>query len=262
MTTVDKIVRRPWWTTAAVASAIALALLFIPVSYERLAGQDVSVTIGGDAGSEPAAAGALGPIADAFRAATGVDGIRVAAGGTTILSARLPGRSHAEANAIGRAFTKELEAKGLAATFAVTPWREQVIGNVYAQASARWREIRVETQGRSESDVQRDVAAQLQQLGFKDPQVTFRRDASQTELGFQANNGGEHVVVQRRVQGADGKEPPVEVGLPDFSHLKGLPDDQIKAEIERELKARGIENPTVIVKGGKVEVKAEKKEQR
>jgi len=261
MTTVDRITRRPWWTTAAVASAIALALLFVPVSYEQTVGQEVSVTIGGDAGSELAASGALQPIADAFRAAAGTGEIRVAAGETTTLSARLPGRSGAEAAAIARAFTKELAAKGVAATFTVTPWREQVTGNVYAQASARWREIRVETQGRSESDVERDVAAQLQQLGFKDAQVTFRRSAGQNELGFQAQNGGEHLVIQRRVQGGDGKEPPVEVGLPDFSHLKGLPDDQVKAEIERELKARGID-AQVIVKGGQVEVKAERKEQR
>jgi hypothetical protein len=38
-----------------------------------------------------------------------------------------------------------------------------------------------------------------------------------------------------------------------------MTDEQIKAEIGRELKARGIEDAHVIVSGGKVEVKAEKK---
>jgi hypothetical protein len=257
MTAVETIARRPWWATAAVATAIAVALLFIPFSYEQTVGQDVSVTIAGNE-SSPIDPGALRPIADAFRTATGTGAIRLAAGETTTLSARLAGRSHSEATAIARAFTHELEAKGLTASFAVTPWREKVSGNVYAQASARWRQIRVETQGRSESDIEKDVTAQLQQMGFRDTQVTFHRSAGENKFEMEAKNGDEHVVAHIERKGGHGTEQPVEVGLPNFSDLKGKSDAEIKAEIERELKARGID-ATVIVKGGEVQVKAEKK---
>jgi len=262
MTTVDKLARRPLRATAAIAAAIAIALLFIPIPYERTAGQDVSVTITGDAAASLAATGELRPITDAFRTATGVEQIRVMAGESTTFSARLPDRSHSEATAIARAFAHELSAQGLAATFDVTPWREKVSGNVYAQASARWREIRVQTQGRSEAEIERDVAAQLQQLGFKNPEVTFKRSGTGNQFDMKAQNGDEHIVTHIQRKGEKGAEEPVTVGLPDFSHLKGMTDEQIKAEIERELKARGIENPTVIVQGGKVEVKAEKKVDR
>jgi hypothetical protein len=260
MTTVEKLARRPLRATAAIAAAIAVALLFIPIPYERTAGQDVSITIASDAGANLAAGGDLRPIADAFRTATGAEQIRVLAGGTTTLTARLPDRSRSEATAIARTFTRELAAKGLPATFEVTPWREKVSGNVYAQASARWREIRVDTQGRSEGEIEKDVVAQLERMGFTTSEVTFKRQAGQNELRMHAEgqSGGEKIETHV-VRKGNGPEDAVAVPLPDPARLKGMTDEQIKAEIERELKAQGIENAQVIVSGGKVEVKAEKK---
>jgi hypothetical protein len=264
MTTVEKLARRPLRATAAIAATIAIALLFIPIPYERTAGQDVSITIAGDVGANLAAAGELRPITDAFRTATGVEQIRVMARETTTLAARLPDRSRSEATAIARTFTRELAAKGLPATYEVSPWREKVSGNVYAQASARWREIRVETKGRSDGEIEKDVTAQLERMGFTSSEVTFKRDAGQNELRMHAEgqSGGEKIETHVVRKGDGGREEAVSVALPDFFHLKGMSDEQIKAEIERELKARGIENPTVIVKGGQVEVKAEKKVDR
>ena len=254
MTTIERITNRPWWATAAVASAIAIVLLFVPVSYERTLGQEVSISLTGDLAGD-----AVPVIADAFRAAMGVPQIRLEVGETTTLAARLPGRSRAEASAMGRAFASRLEPKGIRATTAVSPWTEKISGNVYAQVGSRWRDLRVETQGRSEAQVEKEVQAQLQQLGFLNPEVTFRREGDTTKLGIKAGGPDDEIQakLERKVTGGNGQEPPIEMGLPDFSDLDGLPDDQIKAEVEKRLRERGLE-AEVQVQNGKIQVKVRK----
>lgn len=256
MSILKQIPEHRWLATAAAAAAVAVVLLFIPFSYERTVGQELTLTLEG-----AYAPADLRTLADAFRAATASDGIRVAAGETTALSAKLRGRSPAEATAIARAFTQSLAAKHVHATFAVRPWVEQESGTVYAQAANRWRDLRVATAGRSEAEVERDVAAELERMGFENPEVTFRRTGDGTEFQFRAGGDGEETRVERRIQGAGGEEPPIEVGLPDFSDLKGRPDAEIKAEVERTLRERGID-AEVTVENGRIEIRAEKRVER
>jgi len=256
MSIVKQVPAHRWLTTAAAAAAVAVVLLFVPFSYERTVGQEVTLTLEG-----AYAPADIRSLAGAFRAATASDAIQVAAGETTTLRARLRGRSPAEATAIARAFTQSLAAKDVRATFAVTPWAEPESGTVYAQAVNRWRDIRVATAGRSEAEVERDVAAELERMGFRNPEVTFRRSGDSTEFRFDAGGGeGEEMQahVERRIQGGGGEEPPIEVGLPDFSDLEGRPDAEIKAEVERTLRERGIE-AEVQVENGRIEIRAEKR---
>lgn len=241
-----------WLATAAAGAAAAVLLLFIPFSYERTVGQELTLTLEG-----AYAPADLRALADAFRAATATEAIRVVAGETTTLGAKLGGRSPAEATAIARAFTQSLAAKDVRATYAVAPWVETVSGTVYAQVANRWRDLRVATAGRSEAEVERDVAAELERLGLENPEVTFRRTGDGNELQFRAGGGGEETRIERRVEGAGGEEPPIEVGLPDFSDLKGRPDAEIKAEVERTLRERGIE-AAVTVENGRIEIRVEK----
>jgi len=256
MSILKQIPEHRWLATAAAAAAVAVVLLFIPLSYERTVGQELTLTLEG-----AYAPADLRSLADAFRAATATDAIRVVAGETTALSARLRGRSQAEATAIARAFTQSLAAKEVRASFTVSPWLEMESGNVYAQAVSRWRELRVATAGRSETDVEREVAAELERMGFQNPEVSFRRTDDGTEFRFHAGGGGEEMQarVERRIQG--GEEPPLEVGLPDFSDLKGRPDAEIKAEVERTLRERGID-AEVQVENGRIEIRAEKRVER
>jgi hypothetical protein len=154
---------------------------------------------------------------------------------------------------------------GLAASFAVRPWVEEVTGNVYAQVSDRWREIRVETQGRSEAEIEKDVQAQLEQWGFANPQVSYRRSGEGSRLDMRAAGDGEEVVAQieRRGDGKDGStEPPVEVALPDISDLKGWPPEKMKPEIERRLRERGIDAEVTVTQDGRVEIKAKREIKR
>ncbi len=252
MSTLEKFTHRPLWATAAVAVAIAIALLFIPVSYERTVGQEVSITLAGS-GDGPARARS---VADAVRAATGSPQIRLEIGSTTAVTARVPGCSHAEATVMGRALVKELGQKGIQASFTVEPWVEEVTSNVYAQVANHWREIRVETQGRSEDEIERDVTAQLEQMGFSNPEVTFDRTGEGSQLGIRAGgqDGRIEARIERRIEGG-GDEPAVDVPLLDCSDLAGLPDAEIKAAVEDRLRERGIE-AEVSVENGRIEIQA------
>jgi hypothetical protein len=254
MTTFTKITSRPWWATGAAAAAIAMVLLFVPVAYERNLGQEVTISMAGDL-----AEGSVRQVADAFRAAMGVEEIRLQVGDITILSARVPGRSRAEASVMARAFSSQLDHKGIPATTAVSPWTEKVTGNVYAQVTNRWRDLRVETQGRSEAEIEQEIHAQLEQMGFLNREVTFRREGDRTRLGIRAGNPDNQLEtkIERKIMGGGGQEPPIEVMLPDCTDLRGLPDDQVKAEVERRLRERGIE-AEVRVEKGQVEIKAKK----
>ena len=262
MHTITPIARRPWRATALVAAALAVALLFIPIAYERHLGQEVSITLPGDLPESE-----IRLLADALRAASGTREIAVdtggRGGGTITVTARFPGRSLREANAVARAVERRAESMGLEAAFAVRPWVEEVTGNVYAQVSDRWREIRVETQGRSEAEIEKDVQAQLEQWGFLNPQVSYRRSDGGSRLEMRAAGDGEEVIahVERRGEGG-GAEPPVQVALPDFSDLKGWPPEKMQPEIERRLRERGIEAEVIVTKDGKVEIKAKREVKR
>ncbi len=261
MHAISPIARRPWRATALAAAAIAVALLFIPIAYERHLGQEVSITLPGDLPESE-----IRLLADALRAASGAREIAVDAGGPagiTTVTARFPGRSLREANAVARAVERRAEAMGLEVAFAVRPWVEEVTGNVYAQVSDRWREIRVETQGRSEAEIEKDVQAQLEQWGFANPQVSYRRSDGGSRLEMRAAGDGEEVIahVERRGEGS-GVEPPVEVALPDFSDLKGWPPEKMQPEIERRLREHGIEAEVTVTEDGKVEIKAKREVKR
>jgi hypothetical protein len=160
---------------------------------------------------------------------------------------------------MARAFSSQLDHKGIPATTAVSPWTEKVTGNVYAQVTNRWRDLRVETQGRSEAEIEQEIHAQLEQMGFLNREVTFRREGDRTRLGIRAGNPDNQLEtkIERKIMGGGGQEPPIEVMLPDCTDLRGLPDDQVKAEVERRLRERGIE-AEVRVEKGQVEIKAKK----
>jgi len=261
MNAINPIGRRPWRAAAFAAAALAVALLFVPFSYERQLGQEVAITLAGDVPEAD-----VRSLADALRGASGAREIQVAAGGDAgvgagaiTVTARFPGRSAAEASAVARAVERRVEAMGFDAAFQVRPWVEEVTGNVYAQVSDRWREVRVETQGRSEAEIEKDVQAQLERWGFANPQVTYRRSGDGSRLEMRAAGKGEEVIahVERRGEGG-GAEPPVHVALPDFSDLKGWPPEKMKAEIERRLRERGIEAEVIVAQDGKVEIKAKR----
>ena len=157
--------RRPWLVTLLAAVVVAVALLAVPVSYERTTGHQVDLTIAG--ALEPAR---LGPIAGQFKAALGAGPVEVRIeNGNTVLSAFLPKSARSFSPALAQAFAKELSAKGYHATASTETVKEKTSGNVYAFAAEQV--IRIEGTNKTAAQLESEIRQRLSQAGVPDAQV-------------------------------------------------------------------------------------------
>ena len=121
---------RPWFVPAAVTAVLAVALLLVPVSYERTTGDRVTLALA--KAPDPAA---LVTIAQQMKSALRASGVRVESAGTTVsFVADVPRSSGVPAARAAAAFAAGLEKRGYEATVATAPMREKVTGSVYAFA--------------------------------------------------------------------------------------------------------------------------------
>ena len=245
---------RPWWMAAATAAVIALALLFVPLSYQRTVGQEVTLTLA-DPNVDRAT---VERVAGALRTALGSQDMRVTRGDQVTLQARVPARSAAEVARITGGLARTLGQQGISAHAAIAPWTEKVSGNVYALTANLV--LRIPIEGRTAAEIEQDARAQLEGAGIADPQVHVSRDGDRTEIQIDAEKGtsgaGDHQVIKIQEKSA-GDVPELNVQLFDTDGLKGKSDAEIKTEIERQLCERGVEG-TVTVEHGKVKVEARK----
>ena len=157
--------------TAATAAVVALALLLIPVSYNKTTGQDVALTFSAP-GLQDQDVKAL---AVKFKEALQQDAVKVTAeagnqGITYTLRGFVPRDAHRDANAVAAAFTGVLESKGYTVSSSVTPHVERVSGSVYAMAMNQV--IRIETEGKTASQLESEIREQLEAAGLPNPEVS------------------------------------------------------------------------------------------
>jgi hypothetical protein len=247
------------WLTAGAVAAIAIGLLFVPISYQQTMGQNVMLTLPGDL-DRAAVKGIVGTMATAM----GAEGIKVTGRDQVVVETRVAGRSHAEVQAMAQALAGALEEQGIAATAVVTPWTEKVSGTVYAYAAMRVTDIKVQTAGRSDTEIAQDIRTQLMGAGFLNPDVSFTRDGNESQLSIKAEKGdGSQFEAQMKHKiegGPAGDDGEMELMLLDPESLKGLSDAEIKAEVERVLAERGITGCTVTVENGEIRVEGEHQE--
>jgi hypothetical protein len=163
-------------TRPAVAAAVfgALAVLIamvVPVSYDRIVGQDVALTItGATIGSDDVAG-----VAQGFKKALGAGGVIVEAASESgspsiVLHTTLPKRSGADVQRATTDFARELAAKGYSASVQVTPHRERV--RYPAVAYAFDQIISISVDGKSAATLEREIRDRLVQAGVPDAQVS------------------------------------------------------------------------------------------
>jgi len=167
--------------TAATAAVIALALLLIPVSYNKTTGQDVALTFSAP-GLQDQDVKAL---ATKFKDAMQLDAIKVTAeaGDQDVaytLQAFVPRDSHRDANAVAAAFTDVLKSKGYTASSSVTPHVERVSGSVYAMAMNNV--IRIETDGKTAPQLEAEIKEQLEAAGVPNPEVSVTDSDGKREV--------------------------------------------------------------------------------
>jgi hypothetical protein len=160
---------KPWLVTGLGIATVALALLVIPVSYERVTGHQVSLSLSGASPDQ------MPEIAKHLKSALGVEHVMVkaeAASGAEAFTfeASVPRTKSVDPDAVVQAFARELNARGFHAEAASTPIRERVSTNVYAYAADQV--IRVETSGKSAAQIETEIRQQLADAGITNTNVS------------------------------------------------------------------------------------------
>jgi hypothetical protein len=277
---------------AAVAGALAvLVAMAIPVSYEKVVGQDVALTVTGKGIGDAEIVG----VAHGFQAALGANGVRIEAlsgadSPSFVLHAALPKHSGADAQRSTTEFARALAARGYSASVQVSPRRERV--RYPAVAYAFDQIIRISVDGKSAAALEQEIRDRLAQAGVPDAQVSVTdrpeggRDVRlkverQQEGGSPATPpepmpqvvltkdgapiaGGEGMTVKVQKRKMDGSSSLIvevtsngKAGKAEVANFESMSDSAIADAITAQLKRAGIEARVTVV-GGKVSVEAVK----
>ena len=180
----------PRFATLSVTAGVAAALLVVPISYNKVVGHEVAVSLNGSGMSRDLVDG----LAAEFKAALHADAVNVVVdesdGGTVYtLSAASPEK---HAPAVSRAFSQALTSRGIPAESHSDPIRRKVSGNVYAMAydNTFGSAIQVEIDGKSAEEIEAEILAQLQAAGF-DATVSVTREGDDgMKIEVQAESDG------------------------------------------------------------------------
>lgn len=245
----------------ALSTALLAGLLLWPVSYERTVGHTITLSVPAPAGSssvEPMAQARS--IADRLKQAVGAGAVRVAArgpGAPLVLTARVPTRSRSQVERQLAGLTAALHAEHIDVTPTLTARTEHHTGRVYAMALDKLIDIRIDTTGKSDSQVETEIRDQLTRSGVTPDTVQFQRTGSdESEADITAHDGARELRIVRRQKGGSG-ELRIEAGGLDTERTPGMTDDELRDKIVRQLTARGL-TATVTVHGDEVQIRAEK----
>jgi hypothetical protein len=161
---------RPLVATAAAALVLVIASM-IPVSYDRVTGHEVALTISGDGVSMEQVTAA----AKEMKARLGAEAVSVRAeagnaGTAFVLSAVASGRSRSELADATSGFVHELARKGIRASVNLAPHKERVRHPVVAYA---WDQmIQISVDGKSASQLESEIKQRLAEAGVADAQVS------------------------------------------------------------------------------------------
>ena len=263
MNALRKTKMRPWLTTALGTAAVALALLFVPISYNRLIGSELTLRLG----NTEIAPGTIREIASDLRANLGAEKIRVeadAANGTTLI-AEIPDASWRRVARLALDYTRGLAERGIPAAPRVRPRFEKAHGNVYA-AIAGLVEIRIQTEGKSDQEIAAEIRGQLLAAGMSDATVEVSRQDGQTQLRVEVQKTkdggegeGEECCPEFRIT-LDGEEP----GEPQIQTEKvqvrvqrteEMTDQDVIDDVQRQLHEQGVSDAEVYFENGKIQIR-------
>lgn len=272
----------PWLVTAGVAAVLTIAMLVVPIPFERTTGTRVTIKL--DHVNNPAG---IAAIAKEMKGALGAP-VRVEAEGSpggAVFSfvASVPKTTHANPAAIAAAFAKELGARGYEASVATVPIKEKVSGTVYALA--RDVLIKVDVTDKSAAQVESEIREKLAAAGIPDARVsvtdgdhnqkvTMEMHAEATSAAEAPGNvkleltkNGEDLAAKgstvdiRMMKTSDGgKTLLLDIGKDgqhstvEIPHIEAMSDAQLSAEVSSRLRAAGITDMRITVEGGRLSV--------
>jgi hypothetical protein len=203
-------------------AVIAAILVVLPISYTR--------TIGYRATLEVSAAGLvdIDQLAAEFGKALGTDDlmVRIGAGGAKI-SADLPFASGRRTRGMAESFANALRQRGVPATAAVEAVTERVTGNVYAMAANGIIEIRVNSEGMTDEEIEGEIRAQLEAAGLEACLVDVQTGEGEKRI---------EIGIEQEVEGGCGETtPPVKITIDG----REPPDAMTRRAIELHIDAAG-----------------------
>jgi hypothetical protein len=257
MTALYPLYKRPRLVTGALAGALLCGALLWPVSYERTVGHTITLSVAAEDGQPLPPQGKA--LSMRLRQALGGGAVRLSADGAgapIALTARVPMRSRQQVERRLDELTAALRREHLKVQTSVSPRTEHHSGRVYAMALDKLIDIRVDTGGKTDSQVETEIRDQLTRSGMTPDSVQFQRTGDEASADISAHDD-EHTLRLVRHQKGGPSELVMEAGDLDTERTPGMTDDQLRDKIQRQLAARGL-TATVIVHGDQIQIRAEK----
>jgi hypothetical protein len=243
---------RPRLVSILGVCAVAAVLLVVPIRYQRTVGHRIDLTVSGEGLEQVGIERLTGDVGLVTRARA----LQVSqtAGGAT-LGIELRATSEERAERVAAALVARLRERTFTAEARVSPITETVSGNVYAMVRDRIIVIDVDTEGKTDQEVEDEIRAQLLDEGVAEPDVKYHSDDQKTEVRVQGEHEGKSFEIVHKTLG-DEREPGVrmEIGWLDISRDEGMTDEELEQKILRQLAERGMEGD-VEIHGDQVRVK-------
>jgi hypothetical protein len=240
---------RPWPATAIFAAVVAVALLFVPISYQKTVGQDVALTL---------AVPELDPsqvqtIASEFQTALHATELSIDqhADGGLVLTARVPNRSGTTVALAAQAFAAGLTGRGFPSTAQVTPRVELALGSAYAYAWDNVVNIQVTSDGKTPAQIEAEIRDQLEAAGIEAPMVKYAKEGDRTSVAMmmsktpaECEGAAEccpqvNISIEGREPGDDGSgQRKCEILI---RRTAETTDADVIADIEQQLREQGID---------------------
>jgi hypothetical protein len=283
MTKVKNHVRTRPWLPPAAAVAAGLLLLLLPVSYHITSGYAVRLRLDVPGASREA----LGPLAAELGKALGTEHVAISTASRGLNPELLANVTSGDREAVenaARAFATGLSARGISSELALTPMHSVVSGNLYAMGLQSALRLDIRKQGRSGSDIERDIRDQLEASGVAQARVSYREQdgCSMVQIvvdggaGASRRSSGDGIEVALicsspeaacsvpcppecrtacptgdvdvTIDGQAGFVCSAQAGL---ESVAGMSDDQIARALQDQLKSRGVD-AEIVVHGGRV----------
>lgn len=248
---------RPWPATAVFAAVVAVALLFVPISYQKTVGQDATLTLAA-AGLD---ASQVQKIASEFQAAVHATEISIerdAAGGA-VLTARVSSRSGTAVATVAQAFAAGLTDRGLSSQAQVSPRVELALGTAYAYAWDNIVNIEVTSDGKTPAEIEGEIRDQLEAAGIDAAWVKYEKEGDRASVTMMMNktaSGCENadgccpdvtVKIDGREPGDDGSGGPrCKIRV---CRTAETTDADVIADIQRQLQEQGIDADVTMENG-------------
>jgi hypothetical protein len=133
-----------------------------------------------------------------------------------------------------------------------------VAGGVFAATTTGLFSVSVETDGKSDEEVEAEIHDQLVQQGVADPSVEFQRADDETSVDIAGQRDGRQLRIFQRHKGNDPGVVTIEPPALDTEREPGMTDQELEAKIQKQLDERG-QGGEAIVEDGRIRVRAAKR---